>query len=1110
MTTLLVPVTLDVLVVRPGDDDTWAETRSPDPAPEPGKRLRQSLAPEPFTDLTKGRKPGAYVQWLLPDGLGHGERDGDRVRFRPLPNRWLLVRLSGPTTPGPRAVHAWLLPDTSTEQPARLDDALVATTLPPAGVPLEDPLSAAGPGDPAWSSYFDNVQGRFALHDDLAGVTGPVAYLVCGWYVDPAADPLHGATGVDFWMRMDALGWDVDRDRPMPTVPDQVLLHGAAVAIGWPEQRWPGGGDLGLEDELRPSADTVELGIGETTTEAVTALLGDGGTAGRMVEGFLAGLLGELGAPDGPARVDAELHARRFSSVASESGTEAIWDPATPTAVNPGTGGFRTVARPGPRSFQAVDPTLVVRGGGRSLRFGGDGRFDPLDRLRCRVDGDQVSSFGPAGGDPGAGAAVLPVDVFATLRPLAGLPTACDALLVELAALDPGSAPDLAAAALSPVADIRSRWWGSWDVAADPDLMAGATVVGLLPSPVAVAPPVRPWAPVHLELAGTYLGSPRAVHDWVLGDHDFTERPGAAAGTDGRSVAGRVLLTGGAAQALAGAAVKAIAVAGAAGEEIAEQLLDEIGPDRPLAVALAHQDLLSGVLETLTAQLRRDPTGALVRAPDVEPGDVAPGRRPAGFTALRAGHLRLDRLRLVDGFGRYLELAPDAVRRSEGMAGPEPGLTQLVPRFTAPARVLLRYVDATGATRDASGGVSPVCGYLTPSPLDGTLAFADADGQSRGRLVPATGGALWEPEAGRSAALGTRPSTDLANPTLGVLADALFTADRAVPGPDGALASTVVLLDTTRWTVDRTGRAGTEHLSLLLGHPIVVLRAALRIEIEDPRRPPENLAVELPVRLGELTRRTDGLLAYFAHDDWSHIRAVHPALVDYVGDLPPFVDASGWFTVQPHVTVPLLLLVVPGADVHVTTGLLPRKEISMEREWTATALARLSPSLRAGPVLRDAAVSRLPVPSDIRGEWTWHRRSDPFTWAADTVIPATTDALLPDYPPQFSDGWLTVKLLPNAVYPALQQSNEIVCARRRGGRIEGLGLRNPDGVVVVLKVAEVIRLLGTGRHAFFTRDAAGRRAGLTVVQRRDGSRYLRSEQDRIEPNNLMRLPDCPS
>ena len=72
-----------------------------------------------------------------------------------------------------------------------------------------------GTGDVSWAAYYDNVVNRLAFYDNLAGVqTGPLAYLLCGWYSNPAQDPL-GDTNVksltDFNNKMSDLAGSLRR-----------------------------------------------------------------------------------------------------------------------------------------------------------------------------------------------------------------------------------------------------------------------------------------------------------------------------------------------------------------------------------------------------------------------------------------------------------------------------------------------------------------------------------------------------------------------------------------------------------------------------------------------------------------------------------------------------------------------------------------------------------------------------------------------------------------------------------------------------------------------------------------------------------------------------------
>jgi hypothetical protein len=254
-----------------------------------------------------------------------------------------------------------------------------------------------------------------------------------------------------------------------------------------------------------------------------------------------------------------------------------------------------------------------------------------------------------------------------------------------------------------------------------------------------VTPPGVPWNLLHLDWAADYLPFPRLAHDWQLGDVDFDlpatyEVPAA---DPGHPLSGRIPLSSAPAAVLAGAG------------------------DDPKAVPDA--DLLSGAVSDLAAQLRKDPAGAVVRHTDgsAPEGDPPTGTRPAGSIALRSGFLRLRRLRLVDGYGRFLDLplgnVPVAICPNV-LAHGNPDVVALKPRFTAPARVLLRYAAATGDQVDADAGVSPLCGFVVPSPLDGTLEFFDENGTRLGRLRPDDVTATaWEEDPGQPASYGGRP-----------------------------------------------------------------------------------------------------------------------------------------------------------------------------------------------------------------------------------------------------------------------------------------------------------------------------------------------------------------
>ena len=214
---VMVPVELDVLMVRE-EGGSWAQTAMtvPDPGSQP---QAHTLLPDPFSERA-ARPTGAYLHWALPDALtgGSGTAHGGDVSFRPIPDRWLVVRLSTPEPGARRAVTAWVL-ESGGQQPVvtPLDSWTEPEDPERTTTPGEQPLTVLGHGDAAWSAYFDNVENRLAFYDDLTDgqggtVPGPLAYLVCGWHSRHIDDPIGEglSSPAAFEARLADLGWEIN------------------------------------------------------------------------------------------------------------------------------------------------------------------------------------------------------------------------------------------------------------------------------------------------------------------------------------------------------------------------------------------------------------------------------------------------------------------------------------------------------------------------------------------------------------------------------------------------------------------------------------------------------------------------------------------------------------------------------------------------------------------------------------------------------------------------------------------------------------------------------------------------------------------------------------
>ena len=339
--------------------------------------------------------------------------------------------------------------------------------------------------------------------------------------------------------------------------------------------------------------------------------------------------------------------------------------------------------------------------------------------------------------------------------------------------------------------------------------------------------------------------------------------------------------------------------------------------------------------------------------------------------AFRSGRVRISRLRLVDCFGQALDLAgssaqapadPARILVGDVMADPAAQSTGLLPpRFTAPARLWFRWADATSGSTGAA--INPLCGFIVPNHLDGDVELFDVAGAALGTVRPDDmAGIAFEDAPGRPPTVGQSLADALPDPRVRGMVQGLIDwgrADRTGDG-EGALSALMRTIDSTRWSVDPFGQTGEEHLAMLIGHPVAVLRATLRLDVIDPVAPPENAWTAVPVRLGALAHWQDGLFGYFVDDDYGTLHVAEAAalmardigpgrgLLGPIAQVPsaadalssgltvpyqnpashPYLELGSYVWVRPGQEVTLTLLVEPHTTVHATSGTCCRERRS--------------------------------------------------------------------------------------------------------------------------------------------------------------------------------------
>jgi hypothetical protein len=729
--------------------------------------------------------------------------------------------------------------------------------------------------------------------------------------------------------------------------------------------------------------------------------------------------------------------------------TKRTVEAATPLV---GAGG-RSVTKPPPRLFRPRPPMIAVRGAAPDHRHHGDGLFDASGLLRCRYPAEcQDDIEGVVSGTtvvPTLGSGAVPAEVLTVVREAvlldpyatgwlaaAGAGVQGDGVLVaymnRLAAemtLRYGTdatydgSSHLPRRAATGVAAV-SKWDTVGGAASRVDAQVASVlaefsvVSGTAPSPVAISTWHQPWIPMWLEWKVTVAGSD-TLDGWRLDGLDLepdTPTPASIV----RTFVGRSPIGQGASTALhdgIGTWLTAEAARDASGRGVlaaADQATLE-----KLGTLLGPIDLVSASFDGLREQLLGIAyIGVLERdSNDLPTATSLP-------VPLFGGTLSLDALRLVDAFGRTLDL-PTKTAVTTSTLTVDDAAMRLRPRLQHGARWLFRLVDpAHPADADPTLAreafvdqlapqlaVNPVAGFLLPDHIDEALEVFSVAGDPLGQLLhdEVSGAVTWEPAPGRAVAPDAGPFEGIGphEGAVAALATGLVITDVAgrfkepsAPTSgvfrETSLTAFLRAIDTTLWTVDTYATLGTSTVSALTGRPIAVVRATLRLEVPDDvaevavtatggadaRRAAFRAIDEqrFPVRLGELHRSDDSLLGFFVDDDYRRFHVVDKVVASdaivagrhqgHLGQLGTVITPGTTPIVHPYLVDDDVLFVRPGQAVRLTLLMLPAGKVHLTsgvlpRKALALADDWVTPGLRRlAPSVRVGPV--LVDPTEIR------------------------------------------------------------------------------------------------------------------------------------------------
>lgn len=444
------------------------------------------------------------------------------------------------------------------------------------------------------------------------------------------------------------------------------------------------------------------------------------------------------------------------------------------------------------------------------------------------------------------------------------------------------------------------------------------------------------------------------------------------------------------------------------------------------------------------------------------PGTVT---TPRPFVPIRAGHATIQNLRIVDAFGQVLPAMPNQVGpllpiRSRSVFTEGDGnqaFVQLPPRLSQSARLDFRLIDATDDTirSNSSDRTSPIAGWLVPNHLDDGLMIFDKDGNNLGEVLPIQRdegtGLRWEPVPGTNEPLGAPPN--IANDHLRGFVNGLLL--RGATGSE-ALRELLDAIDTSLFSSWPVSQPLPGNLDVLIGAPIAVVRTATTFQVGG--LPVVNQAwnltglnqtdgwenVPFPVRIGDLGLHTNGCLGYFLDNNYAtffssfgytpttqslrrvlqqsssdnraellkQLRSAVQKMGDSRAATTGYISPNHLFHLKPdnRDTRFQTVLLDPSGWIPAITGMQPINYLSLASGPVTQALQNMEATFRTGPLLLPPDRIQMPLPADIRGDWSWIERTGVTVWRQDNQIADNNPtALLPETLPVLREGWLKLK-----------------------------------------------------------------------------------------------------
>jgi hypothetical protein len=394
------------------------------------------------------------------------------------------------------------------------------------------------------------------------------------------------------------------------------------------------------------------------------------------------------------------------------------------------------------------------------------------------------------------------------------------------------------------------------------------------------------------------------------------------------------------------------------------------------------------------------------------------------------GELRIIALELIDTFGQVRKLDWDEqIIKPEAMKTEQPNRVLLSPRLVQPCRINFRWLDANNTANQATNAeTTPICGWILPNNLNGSLMIYDNKGVALGSINI---NADWDHAPGNKPLEmddknPKRPKhPKIPNPHLCKVVAKIIDLGKDF------LANFLDCLDKALENIDPENFAQHESLALLMGRPIAVVRASVNLELQglaainqdwnvfrkemqqslpmEDRDKDNFVNVQFPIRIGEFKQFNDGVIGYWkenntqkeeekkifysqqidtAESKYIETQAFDPKTNSEVNpDMSEQQDAPLYILQSINSPAQILtMLVDPRCVFHATSGILPSKVINIPPEQYTEALKNIKVTFLTAPVLTDTDQLHLLLLSEPGYDWSWLEQKGKI-WSEITMTP---------------------------------------------------------------------------------------------------------------------------